>query len=65
MSLWGASAEQSSFVVDDELALAHYGLLSARRQALLFERTLVRELGPRLRQLDLLAPDDVVTAARS
>jgi hypothetical protein len=63
--LSGAPAAGRSLSADDERELARYGLLSPQRQALLFERTLAHEIGPRLRQLGLLAPDDAAPAART
>jgi hypothetical protein len=52
-------AERRSLDADGERALARHGLMSPQRQALLFERTFVVEMGPRLQQLGLLAPDDL------
>jgi len=62
-TLSGVSAAERSLGAGEELELARYGLLSPRRQALLFERTLALEIGPRLRELDLLSPDDPVGPA--
>lgn len=52
--LANAPAERRSWRTTDELELARYGLMSAQRQALLFERTFAAELAPRLQPLGLL-----------
>lgn len=57
-ALAGVPAEQRSLSADAELELARHGLISPRRQALLFEKALADDIGPRLRGLDLLAPEE-------
>ena len=49
------SITERSLDADVELERARFGLISAKRQALLFERTFALDLAPRLRQLELLA----------
>jgi hypothetical protein len=56
-------AEKQTLSADPELALARYGLISPQRQALLFQKAFADDLAPRLRGLDLLAPDNVTAAS--